>query len=1176
MALSYEDSIKAVQEESEESSAVSVASYSLNSGDDAISAYSLADEGWILQPGSPYYPEYSDDNISTINDVKGVIVNDKQINITQEKNSQFIPFEMNRYYDGYDLIQTTIQIYYVNADNQDAIANAINIYYNSSKIRFGWLVDDFATAKAGKLKFEIQAIGVNSKGEGYIWKTRPNDSLNVIQSLSANGSIVKPSDDWITSFLTQVQEQVATAQSYAYDAQASADEAEGYAGDAAASAMQAQSTVDAAKTELTDAVQTAVDTKVDTALVNYYQKSDVYTKTEVDNAIEAIDISDELAGVIADTDSKIAVVQGDLDSYKEAVNADLEGIHSDIDGLPEALRSDYYTKTDSDDKFATKTELNSTNTNVSGLSADVTSNKSNITALSTKVGQLEEAVNSIDTSPSLTYDAVYNDKDDPDVGENVFVLYEITNEGKENESKEAKAKFTIVGGSGGGSTSTTLKIAYITPSPMIVTTNDKAVIKYLFSGVDSNGDPISGGTATWKVDGRVVASHNVGVGERSFDVTDYLSIGTQKVTLTIIDDSGSLVTKNWSVQKIDVRIDSTFNDKMTYPIGKVSFAYTPYGAISKTVHFMIDGVEIGTVTTSSSGIPMAYELPAQAHGAHLVEVYITADINGNIIESNHIIKDVLWYDASSDVPVISCTQQNFTARQYDANNITYTVYDPSTETPVVKLAVDDEIVSTLTLDNNTNIWQYKSVDVGVHTLTITCGVTVKTITVTVEKLDINTEPVTRGLAFDFNPSGKSNNDADRLWSYEDVTMSVSDNFDWVNGGYQIDENGDQYFCVKAGTSAVINYNLFGDEPKQLGKEFKIIFKTTNVAKSNATFLTCQSVEEPLIGLQMNVHEAYIRSDVKSLYVPYSEEDIIEWEFNISAIDDIPIVMSYEDGTPCRPMSYTKNYSFTQTTPVPITIGSQDCDVMIYRMKAYSNSLTTSEILSNFILDARTAEEMMNRYSRNQIYDENNLLTPESVAEALPHMRVIKIEAPHFTNDKKDYVRDTSMQCIYKDGDPILDNWKFSNCYHAGQGTTSNEYGAAGRNIDVLCCFDGIHQANDKIALDPDYKTELILGYGTNSEVKYSDGTGKVTLTRNSVPNNWWNIKVNIASSEMCNNALLQNRYNTYIPYMTPATRRDPNVKNDMEFVNCVVFIRESDTDITTHREFQDTEWHKIA
>ena len=41
---------------------------------------------------------------------------------------------------------------------------------------------------------------------------------------------------------------------------------------------------------------------------NYYPKSDVYTKTEVDTLIENVDISEELNAVISDTDSKIATV----------------------------------------------------------------------------------------------------------------------------------------------------------------------------------------------------------------------------------------------------------------------------------------------------------------------------------------------------------------------------------------------------------------------------------------------------------------------------------------------------------------------------------------------------------------------------------------------------------------------------------------------------------------------------------------------------------------------------------------------------------------------------------------------------------------------------------------------------------------------------------------------------
>lgn len=1206
MSLSFKDSLVNSSTNSDtmntDSETASVMAYSLGS----VSL--LANDGWTAIEDREYRfynNEYSDESYSTIDELKNITLDSKQFNITQEQNSQYIPFQMPRYYDGFDLVKTRLSIYYVN-ENKDAHSDIpVDVYYNDEYIRFAWLVSEFATQVAGILKFEIHADGVNNKGESYTWKSKSIDKLNVLQSLEdvALGEI-GVSEEELESWYNRIQFETQQAQIYASNAQSSADEA------ARLVAELQDGITEEVNTAVDAKIESVVEIKISNQLLNYYTKAETYDRDTIEKKIASVKpdgyatieyVDGEIAevnnkfGNLADAEGVELTVEEYVRQEVDAVDVseELGDLGTNEDGTTKTVvqyvndaieaqdittkLGDYYTKeetynqTEIDEKlanvsvdlsdYATKQYV----TNETGvLSSSVSTNTENIASLSTVVGELQNDVNSIDKSPRLTYDVEYNDTENPDVGENVFVFYEIENEGAEDEVKEAKKKFTIVGGSGGG-TSSSLKIGYVTTSPLVVTTNDNAVIKYTFSGTDSSGDDVPEGTATWKVSGRIVATNTALNGENSFDVTEYLSIGTQKVNLSIVDEAGSLVTKSWTVQKIDVRLESTFNDKLTYDIGTVSFDYTPYGAISKDVHFVLDGVEIGTVTTTSSGIPMSYDLPAQEHGSHLLEVYMTAEVNGNAIESNHLMFDIIWYNSTSTVPVIGTIYQNFTARQYDATNIEYTVYDPSTETPTVEIAVDDTVVSTQTLTEVTNVYTYKTDEVGEHIITITCGETVKTLTATITELDIDVSPVTAGLVFDFNPSGRSNNDSDRVWSTETVAMSVSDNFDWVNGGYQYDEDGDQYFCIKAGTTAEIDYELFADDAKKNGKEFKLVFKTTNVKNPNATFLSCvdNTTGSNNIGIEMNVHEAYIYGQSGSLFLPYSEEDIIEFEFNISKnTESIPMVMGYEDGVSTSPMVYDDSHSFTQNTPKIISLGSDDCDLHIYRFKVYNTSLTDRGILNNFIADARNAEEMISRYERNQIYDENGELDPDVLAEKCPWLRIIKIEAPYFTNNKSDKVPNTKIEHIYKDGDAILDNWTAYNSMHSGQGTSSNNYGAAGRNLDLIMNKSGVDGLTPYIVL------------GDGSEVS------EVSLTRTSVPNAYFNVKVNIASSENANNALLQRRYNEYNPYNRSFIREEGYdtsiIKDTMEFHNCVIFIKETNTDMSTHREFADNDWHFYA
>lgn len=104
------------------------------------------------------------------------------------------------------------------------------------------------------------------------------------------------------------------------------------------------------------------------------------------------------------------------------------------------------------------------------------------------------------------------------------------------------------------------------------------------------------------------------------------------------------------------------------------------------------------------------------------------------------------------------------------------------------------------------------------------------------------------------------------------------------------------------------------------------------------------------------------------------------------------------------------------------------------------------------------------------------------------------------------------------------------------------------------------------------KPYFILGDGTQAT--------EITMTRTSVPVAYLNAKVNIASSNNMTNAMLANRYNEFNPYKRPFVRDEgvdtSFIKDTMFFQNCVIFIQETNEDLTTHREFADTDWHKIA
>ena len=108
-----------------------------------------------------------------------------------------------------------------------------------------------------------------------------------------------------------------------------------------------------------------------------------------------------------------------------------------------------------------------------------------------------------------------------------------------------------------------------------------------------------------------------------------------------------------------------------------------------------------------------------------------------------------------------------------------------------------------------------------------------------------------------------------------------------------------------------------------------------------------------------------------------------------------------------------------------------------------------------------------------------------------------------------------------------------------QGTSSLEYILAALNLDL------------------DFKNATSWRNGNNEDI-----TG-YAMSENSIPVNYFNIKLNVASSENANNVCMADDYNYYQPYRNPARVADSRVRDTVEGCPCAVFFENtSDAAIT--------------
>lgn len=630
--------------------------------------------------------------------------------------------------------------------------------------------------------------------------------------------------------------------------------------------------------------------------------------------------------------------------------------------------------------------------------------------------------------------------------------------------------------------------------------------------------PTGFGSLNIIVNGVTKAVRTVQQGEIVVNISPYLSTGNSAVKLKINDVYDNSRTLSFSITMVALSITSPFSTDSPFT-GSITFAYTPTGNIEKTVHFFVDGTEIGTQVTSVSGRQQTYVIPAQSHGSHVLRVYFDAVIAEQTILSNELYYDMICLVEGNTTPIVASSYNQDTVTQYTAIAIPYYVYDPAGLTASVTLKANGATVNTLTVDRTQQVWTYRALEMGELTLAIQCGATTKTFVLDITESDMDAKAETEDLALYLTSEGRSNaEEHPEVWTYgtgADAIAATLSNFNFVSDGWVLDDDQNVALRVTGNARVTIPYQIFAQDFRGTGKTIEFEFASSDVRDYDAVILSCFVDNR---GIQLTPQKMFIKSEQSELDVQYKEDEHVRVSFVIEKRTENRLIYCYLNGIISAIAQYPDADDFQQPNPVGISIGSNLCTTDIYNIRIYDNDLTRYQMLDNWIADTQNVDLMLARYRHNNVFNEYGAIVIEQLPNDLPYMILHGSALPQYKGDKK------TMNVTYVDPLDSTKSFESTGAQVDVQGTSSQYY--ARKNYKIK------------------FKNGFVIDGAQGS---------KYAMNEDAIPVNTFCMKADVASSEGANNVELVRLYDSACPYETPAQEENSKVRQGIDGFPCVIF-----------------------
>ena len=709
--------------------------------------------------------------------------------------------------------------------------------------------------------------------------------------------------------------------------------------------------------------------------------------------------------------------------------------------------------------------------------------------------------------------------------DNTDESFDLVPDGNYMMQKRAGVFYPVKAAAGGGGTKLTL--AFVTPSNATAVHGKETLIKYTYSSTLS-GEETGEGIATYTLNNKQVASETINQGEVSFNIGKYLILGDNVLVVQVTDSYGATRKLTFKINAVSIAVTSTFDDSKAY-VGAISFPYTPLGAVEKTIHFVVDGKETGTYTTSVSNRQQTYSIPAQAHGAHTLDVYATATINDTEVESDRLRYDIISIVSGNNTPVIASSFRTAEAEQFSTLLIPYIVYNPATTTSDITLSANGIEISDQTIDRTRQTWSYRAETPGELELKIACGSVTKTFNLTVTESEIDVRPEEADLVLFLTSVNRSNNEEGKnIWNYGEI-FAVLTAFNYATNGWIKTVDGFVALRVNGDARVTIPYNSFANDFRSTGKTIEFEFETRDVTDYDSVILSCMNAG---IGLEVTAQKAIFRSEQTSIETQFKEDERVRISFVIEKKAENRLIFVYINGEICGLIQYPEQDNFTQPNPAGISIGSSDCTADIFNIRVYDNALNRYQLLDNYIADMDNLELKRKLYARNSIYDDYGNLSYEKLANQNISFTIVG-ELPTFKGDKK------TVTLVYEDREYPERSWVATGVEIDVQGTSSQWYPRK------------------------NFKTKCKQGFTMTATGEHAD---KVAIFEEEIPVNVFCFKADFAESSGVHNTGMA-RLIDYIlrgmGFLTEAQKADPRVRTTVNGRPSVMWHQTSEDDERT-------------